>query len=914
MSHRHLAISMAVGLLLITAGLFTPVQAATITVNASGGADHLTISAAVDAAQTGDTIVVSPGLYIDYFVVDKTLTLQSTDGSGITTISGPESGEDVLTIAAANVGLDGFTLTGGRLGLVIHDTADSPMINDLVIEETGWQQVSIPANLLTRVLPQLTLVGHASGQFDGVRVTTGTIAESTTMPTLPAGFVYYLESSVVTVSGPSGPVLTIPDGTIIKSFFSRFEIGSATLPGGFMANDVIFTSIYDDIGGDTNGNAAAPSPGNWQRIDFNAAARSDSSRVTGCTLRYGGVSTGVLEVQGSDPVVQGNTFSDNAGDLFIQSSASFGLNQTGNTLTQGNGFPVVTSLDHLQNLVFDNTIVPRGDDRWNGIGILESDVTTSFTMPVLPHGFVYFMNGSVIRVAGPDGPVLTIPDGTIVKGFFSRFEIGNATQPGGLMASAVTFTSIYDDVSGDTNGNGAAPSSANWQRIDFNATARSDSSRVTGCTLRYGGGGTAAIEVNGSDPLVTGNTFLDNRSDLMVVDSPSLGANQTGNTITQGNGLPILTTLDHLDQVLFNNNLTVRGDDKWNGISILDSEVTESFTMPALPDGLVYYLNGTDIIVEGESAPVLTIPAGTVIKGWFHRFLVGTGSLPGGLQATDTVFTSTNDDFAGDTNGSASAPNPGQWQRIEFGPHALTTSRLENCEIRYAGSPAIAANGSRPALRNCLIENSSGAAVRSYNTGANPSLILCTLANNGGGVLAENGGDATLVRCCFVGNDDYGVQAPAIAGPAGSLIAQDCWWGAVDGPGGEGPGSGDAVFGDVVFSPWYTTEACNDLSPAPDQTADIPTQVAVFGAAPNPFNPSTRIAFALPSDMPVALKIYGLDGRLIKTLVQDNLAAGRHEIRWDGQDSRGRTVAAGVYFYRLDAGNRQVDGKLMLIK
>ncbi len=289
-------------------------------------------------------------------------------------------------------------------------------------------------------------------------VISSTITESTTWPTLPAGFCYYLDWATVNVRGTSGPVLTIASGTIVKNTYSRFEIGSASEAGGLVADNVIFTSIHDDEGGDTNGGATAPSAGNWQRVDFNAMARADSCLLTNCEFRYGGNGTGVIHVAGSDPTITGSVFTDNAGCINLTTSPSGAAGITGNTFNQGAHYPVHTPLDCLDNLVFANTIVPRGDGSLNGIGIKNSTVSESWTLPVLPHGFHYFLDWATITVRGPAGPVLTIPTGSIVKNTYSRFEIGSASEAGGLVADNVIFTSIHDDEGGDTNGGATAPS------------------------------------------------------------------------------------------------------------------------------------------------------------------------------------------------------------------------------------------------------------------------------------------------------------------------------------------------------------------------------------------------------------------------------------------------------------------------
>jgi hypothetical protein len=72
-------------------------------------------------------------------------------------------------------------------------------------------------------------------------------------------------------------------------------------------------------------------------------------------------------------------------------------------------------------------------------------------------------------------------------------------------------------------------------------------------------------------------------------------------------------------------------------------------------------------------------------------------------------------------------------------------------------------------------------------------------------------------------------------------------------------------------------------------------------AAPNPFNPRTRIGFDLPEAGPVRLTVHDVQGRLVATLLDEERRPGPHEIVWEGRDSRGRPVASGVYFLRLEA-------------
>jgi hypothetical protein len=83
---------------------------------------------------------------------------------------------------------------------------------------------------------------------------------------------------------------------------------------------------------------------------------------------------------------------------------------------------------------------------------------------------------------------------------------------------------------------------------------------------------------------------------------------------------------------------------------------------------------------------------------------------------------------------------------------------------------------------------------------------------------------------------------------------------------------------------------------------------------PNPFNPSTTIAFTLASREHVTLSIYDARGMLVTTLVDAVRGVGRHEVSWDGTDANGRSIGSGTYFYRLDAGKTSASRKMVLLK
>jgi hypothetical protein len=94
-------------------------------------------------------------------------------------------------------------------------------------------------------------------------------------------------------------------------------------------------------------------------------------------------------------------------------------------------------------------------------------------------------------------------------------------------------------------------------------------------------------------------------------------------------------------------------------------------------------------------------------------------------------------------------------------------------------------------------------------------------------------------------------------------------------------------------------------------TTDVPIArgVTLEPNHPNPFNPTTTIAFSLDRGGPVSLVVYDLAGREVDRLVTGELGAGRHAVTWQP-----RGLASGVYVYRLRAGGVDVARKCSLLK
>jgi len=110
----------------------------------------------------------------------------------------------------------------------------------------------------------------------------------------------------------------------------------------------------------------------------------------------------------------------------------------------------------------------------------------------------------------------------------------------------------------------------------------------------------------------------------------------------------------------------------------------------------------------------------------------------------------------------------------------------------------------------------------------------------------------------------------------------------------------------------YRLHIIDSVTPVADQAP--PRLTAVTGAWPNPFNPRTTVAFTLARDDHARLTLFDLQGRAVRHLVDAQLPAGRHTAVWQGCDDRGRRLASGVYFARLQASSGQGMVKVVMVK
>jgi len=134
------------------------------------------------------------------------------------------------------------------------------------------------------------------------------------------------------------------------------------------------------------------------------------------------------------------------------------------------------------------------------------------------------------------------------------------------------------------------------------------------------------------------------------------------------------------------------------------------------------------------------------------------------------------------------------------------------------------------------------------------------------------------------------------------------WWGCA-------PPQPSSFIGWVDYEPWLVSSPFDGGASVGTSVGDEVPPCGLIRCAPNPASAATAIVYAVPApggDVRVA--VYDVRGRLIETLASGFQEAGVHSVTWDGRDSRGVAVAAGVYFARMDAPGSSSAKKLTLLK
>jgi hypothetical protein len=110
---------------------------------------------------------------------------------------------------------------------------------------------------------------------------------------------------------------------------------------------------------------------------------------------------------------------------------------------------------------------------------------------------------------------------------------------------------------------------------------------------------------------------------------------------------------------------------------------------------------------------------------------------------------------------------------------------------------------------------------------------------------------------------------------------------------------------------WNQTSETTPIDPGDDPPVLVVTHPQLLAPKPNPFGSTTRIEYALPASLPVAFRVFDIQGQLVTTLFEGVHPAGTFVRTWDGRSSGGDAIPPGVYFLRLEAPSFTLTQKLV---
>ncbi|MGE0145130.1 MAG: choice-of-anchor Q domain-containing protein [Planctomycetota bacterium] len=497
---------------------------------------------------------------------------------------------------------------------------------------------------------------------------------------LLSGQVYFTTGHVTV---PTGSTLTVQPGAIIKSSSHAWTIDGTLLCQGTAGSPVIFTSIHDDVGGDTNnnGNATSPAANQWFGLSFSAT--SGASVLDHTRIRCTGVGGWEAVSIGSAAVVLRNCRLSDAGNGGLEVAGASGTVVRDCLFESIAGSPVAVIQDVRAAAGFlDNTQTNCAEPF-----LLISDGTWDGSPTLLARNQIGGASVFASHVTVPTGSTLTLGPGVVLKPRSSfAITVDGQILSQGTAPAPVVFTSFADDTyGGDTNANGNAngPNVNQWFGVRLSAT--SAASTFTHTFVRCSGiGGWESMNLSGADhsldrcrfelagnggvrvsagprPVLTNSSFHDIRSTpAIVLDDVTAISSIANNSITASPGLAHIRV----------------NDGTWLGdVTIQANQV--------LGGSLVV---GTHVSVPAGSR--LRLGAGVVVKpSSAFAFSVGGTLECAGTASQPVVFTSIHDDVhGGDTNGNgnATAAAASQWFGLRF-TSTSTACDVDHTTVRGAG-------------------------------------------------------------------------------------------------------------------------------------------------------------------------------------------------------------------------------------
>ena len=451
--------------------------------------------------------------------------------------------------------------------------------------------------------------------------------------------------------------------------------------------------------------------------------------------------------------------------------------------------------------------------------------------------------------------------------------------------------SVTDSVIRDSNNNGlyisdASPTLARNHIVRHKSSGiyiRSDSyPLIQGNVIEYAGEQGIYAYSGNSSPEIIGNRIANNKEWGIYFRAAVSNGQVIKNNEIINNQRPMMLPAGMMPNVSDGNTLV---PNTYNAIWLRGQGVDRDLTLGQLTGGgeslNTYAITGSFGINSGSK---LTIDPGVIMKFYPDAKLWISGELGSiGTAEKPIIYTSyTDDSVGGDTNGDGygSSPARGEWIGISFNDSSPDNlSPMEHVAVRYAGknNRGLSYEYSTQSLSDAEISYSGGAGLRVYRSTVSLNHVS-VFANRQQGLYIDAYANVTATNSQIYGNGGHGIHAfsqgsitlnggeifangghGAYEDGSATVVADDIWWGAPDGPGGDGTGSGDEVNAGVTVSNSRTdgTEFSYFNAGGNTSTGTLSSFVALQGTDSTEWgtSASTRVLFDLEQ---VSLKATGL--------------------------------------------------------
>ena len=244
-------------------------------------------------------------------------------------------------------------------------------------------------------------------------------------------------------------------------------------------------------------------------------------------------------------------------------------------------------------------------------------------------------------------------------------------------------------------------------------------------------------------------------------------------------------------------------------------------------------------------------------------------------------------------------------------------SSVDSCTVSSNAGNGALVNTSSPSFDSCSITDNTlnGILCRRMSQ---PRVCWTTISGNRIGVSVEASAFPNLGDTMSEDTGNNSIMSNTMAAVANygdgdfPIEIRANWWGAY-------PLPGRVFIGYVRYFPCLHAPPVHGTGGGErdfdDLDEPLPSMFRLGLCSPNPFNPVTSVDYDIPDGGgSVDISVFDIAGRHVATLYSGHHESGTHRVAWDGRDDRGRDVASGIYFVRLDAPEFQASRKMVLLK